>query len=400
MSKKEFIRRIPEEYQTRLELTRFKISLIKCKNKTQIDKAKMFLYFQSDKIFENVKNYDKEKAKQFLKSSLLEYLLNSDIQNVKSLSNKVQDNIHKINIIDIMNDEMEKRKLKFAAELKEKEKIGVDISIKKDKTYDAYLTIKNHLSSFKSILNKDYKDITSDDFEEFKYFLLEKDIGLSSIISYYKYLKGIFNRLIKSQKITFNPVFIPTKESLEKDKTIFFYNEVTTILSNLQDEENLLFKTLLYTGMRMDELSSIKKKNIKNDCFYFFDSKNYFKKIVPIHTNILGDINNIISKLDDNDYIFKNDIQGKNRVADIRTPLNNFFKELGIEKTLHKTRSTFITYLNFYNENFNSKDIKVLTHSLSGVDDKNYVAAKNIEKLRAIVNSIDLKKIDEIEKVM
>jgi integrase len=400
MSKKEFIRRIPEEYKTRLELTRFKISLIKCKNKTQIDKAKMFLYFQSDKIFENVKNYDKEKAKQFLKSSLLEYLLNSDIQNVKSLSNKVQDNIHKINIIDIMNDEMEKRKLKFAADLKEKEKIGVDISIKKDKTYDAYLTIKNHLSSFKSILNKDYKDITSDDFEEFKYFLLEKDIGLSSIISYYKYLKGIFNRLIKSQKITFNPVFIPTKESLEKDKTIFFYNEVTTILSNLQDEENLLFKTLLYTGMRMDELSSIKKKNIKNDCFYFFDSKNYFKKIVPIHTNILGDINNIISKLDDNDYIFKNDIQGKNRVADIRTPLNNFFKELGIEKTLHKTRSTFITYLNFYNENFNSKDIKVLTHSLSGVDDKNYVAAKNIEKLRAIVNSIDLKKIDEIEKVM
>jgi integrase len=400
MSKKEFIRRIPEEYQTRLELTRFKISLIKCKNKTQIDKAKMFLYFQSDKIFENVKNYDKEKAKQFLKSSLLEYLLNSDIQNVKSLSNKVQDNIHKINIIDIMNDEMEKRKLKFAADLKEKEKIGVDISIKKDKTYDAYLTIKNHLSSFKSILNKDYKDITSDDFEEFKYFLLEKDIGLSSIISYYKYLKGIFNRLIKSQKITFNPVFIPTKESLEKDKTIFFYNEVTTILSNLQDEENLLFRTLLYTGMRMDELSSIKKKNIKNDCFYFFDSKNYFKKIVPIHTNILGDINNIISKLDDNDYIFKNDIQGKNRVADIRTPLNNFFKELGIEKTLHKTRSTFITYLNFYNENFNSKDIKVLTHSLSGVDDKNYVAAKNIEKLRAIVNSIDLKKIDEIEKVM
>lgn len=400
MSKKEFIRRIPEEYQTRLELTRFKISLIKCKNKTQIEKAKMFLYFQSDKIFENIKSYDKEKAKQFLKSSLLEYLLNNDIQNVKSLSSKVQENIHKVTIIEIMNNEMEKRKLKFAAELKEKEKIGVDISIKQDKTYDAYQTIRNHFLNFGLILDKDYKDITNDDFEEFKFFLLEKEIGLSSIVSYFKYIKAIFNRLVKAQKINFNPVFVPSIESLENDKIIFFFDEITTILENLQVEDNLLFRTLLFTGMRLDELASIKKKNIKNNCFYFFDSKKYFRKIVPVHLNILKDINNILSKLNENDYIFKNDIQGKTRVADIRIPLNNFFKELGIDKTLHKTRATFITYLNFFNENFNSKDIQVLTHCLSGVDDKNYVAAKNIEKLRTIVNSIDLKKIDEIEKVM
>ncbi|MFA9374696.1 MAG: tyrosine-type recombinase/integrase [Poseidonibacter sp.] len=397
MSKKEFIRRIPEEYQSKLGLQRLKVSLIKCKNKTQVEKAKMLLYFQSEKIFENINEYDKLKAKSYLKNSLYEYLLNSDI-NVKSLTTKVEETIHKITIIDIFNKEIDKREIDFKVKMKALEKRGVDISIKKDKTYDSYITIKNHLLTFKCILEKDYKDINNDDIEEFKYFLLEKNVGLSSIASYFKHLKAIFNRLIKAQKITFNPIIVPSVESLSEDKKMFAYSDITTILDNLGREDSLLFKTLLYTGMRLDELSSIKKKNIRNDAFYFFDSKNKFRKIVPIHENILDEMNKIFSKINDDDYIFKNNIKGKNRVDDIRNPFNDLFKKLDINRTLHKTRATFITYLNFYNDNFNSKDITTLTHSLQGMDDKKYVVAKNIDKLRLIVNSIDLTKIKEIEK--
>lgn len=400
MSRKEFIRRIPEQYQNKLELTRFKISLIKCKNKTQVEKARMLLNYLSEQIFENIEEYDKLKAKNYLKGSLVEYLLNTDQVKVKTLSSKVEENLSKTTIIDIMNEEMKKRQINFQVKMNELEKKGVDTSIKKDKTYDAYVTIKNHLLDFKCILEKDYKSITSEDIEEFKYYLLEKNVGLSSVISYFKYLKGIFGRLFKAQKITFNPIIAPNMKSLEEDKKIFFYDEITTIFSNLNSEDNLLFKTLLYTGMRLDELSSIKKKDIKNDSFYFFDSKNYFRKIVPIHKSILSEINSIVSTSNEEDYIFKNEIKGKNRVQDIRNPLNKLFKDLDIKKTLHKTRATFITYLNFYNENFNSKDITILTHSLNGIDDKKYVAAKNIENLRVIVNSIDLSKIKEIEKFL
>ncbi len=400
MSKKEFIRRIPQEYQKQLELTRLKISLIKCRNKTEVEKAKMFLYFQSEKIFENINDYNKLKAKSFLKSSLYEYLLNNSNLNVKSLSTKIVESIDIITVINIMDLEMKKRKVIFINQQKEKKKAGVDITIKKDMTYNAYVTIKNHLLSFKVIVEKDYKELKNDDFEDFKYFLLEKNISLSSIRNYFKHLKAIFNRLIESDKITYNPVKVPSVKSLEDDKLMFDYDEITTILANLEDEESLIFKTLLYTGMRMDELSSLKKENIKNDCFYFFDSKNYFKKIVPIHASIIADIKNIMDNINSSDYIFKNILTGTTRVDNIRNPLNNFFKELGIQKTLHKTRATFITYLNFYNENFNSNDIKVLTHALTGEDNKSYVVAKNIEKLRTIVNSIDLKKLQEIEKLM
>lgn len=400
MSRKEFIRRIPEQYQNKLGLTRFKISLVKCKNKTQVEKAKMLLYFQSEKIFENIENYDKTKAKNYLKNSLMEYLLNTDYMQIKILSKKVEDNINKVTIIDILNNEMRKRKVIFDANQIEKAKAGVDTTIKKDKTYDAYVTIKNHLLNYKCILDKDYSELINDDFEEFKFFLLEKNIGLSSIGNYFKHLKAIFNRLIEANNIKYNPIKVPTKKSLEEDKKMFKYEEIETILNSLKDDENLLFKTLLFTGMRMDELSSIKKKNIKNDSFYFFDSKSYFKKIVPIHSNILDDINRTISNLNDDDYIFKNEIKGKNRVDYIRNPINHLFKELNIEKTLHKTRATFITYLNFYNDKFNSNDIKVLTHALQGEDNKSYVVAKNIENLRAIVNSIDLTKIKEIEKFL
>jgi formamidopyrimidine-DNA glycosylase len=43
------------------------------------------------------------------------------------------------------------------------------------------------------------------------------------------------------------------------------------------------------------------------------------------------------------------------------------------DKTLHKTRATFITYLNYYNTNFSDNDIRSLTHRVDGVDNKNYV---------------------------
>ena len=66
------------------------------------------------------------------------------------------------------------------------------------------------------------------------------------------------------------------------------------------------------------------------------------------------------------------------------------------DKTLHKTRATFITYLNYYNTNFSDNDIRSLTHKVDGVDNKNYVLTRNADNLRIIVDSINLKKLSDI----
>ena len=75
MSKNEFIKRVPESLQTQLGLQRFKISLNKCLNKTQSKKAKLFLELKTMEIFKNPFNFNKEKAKEYLKISLNTFIL-------------------------------------------------------------------------------------------------------------------------------------------------------------------------------------------------------------------------------------------------------------------------------------------------------------------------------------
>lgn len=67
---------------------------------------------------------------------------------------------------------------------------------------------------------------------------------------------------------------------------------------------------------------------------------------------------------------------------------------------MHKTRTTFITYVNYYNDGFKDKDISSITHKLNGNDDNFYVAVRNIKNKEKIINNIDFKNLVEIEKDM
>ena len=69
-----------------------------------------------------------------------------------------------------------------------------------------------------------------------------------------------------------------------------------------------------------------------------------------------------------------------------------------IDKTLHNTRATFVSYLNYYKNNFDQNDITSLTHKVEGMDQEYYNKFKNISRLRKIVDSIDLINLIEIEK--
>ncbi len=303
-------KRIPEAYQKQLGgLGKFKISLSRIKKRTNKEKesVKNMLNIKVLDIFNDIEDYDLEKAKEFLKVSIDLLLIKFD--NVGEISAKeIKEVMNKITISKLMEDEKANREKEYKINNIIKKADGVDVDLKNDKTLEAYSSIENYLYKYFD-KNLDIKKINANMTRDFRYYLLEEEIGLGSINTYIKHLKAIFNRKLKNNLITFNPFTHLKDFPTAKNKQIFSLDEINNISKNLDGENRLIFETLLYSGMRLDELSSIKKFNIMNDCFFFKDSKNYFDKVVPIHPIILDRINSKLEKItDDNEYLFYLDI--------------------------------------------------------------------------------------------
>ena len=75
MAQKEFLKIIPFELQDKICLKRFKISLIKCNSKKEIDLARFILDKAAKEIFKEERLQTKEKATNYLKDTLLTFLL-------------------------------------------------------------------------------------------------------------------------------------------------------------------------------------------------------------------------------------------------------------------------------------------------------------------------------------
>lgn len=403
MSRKEFIKRIPVELQQKICLQRFKISLNKVEEK-DIERIKYFLDLKSNEIFEDETLQTKDKAINYLKVSLQTYLNNKNIKNLKEINTQIQQKIELSNAItiqSIIEKAIEKRKSIFNKRMEILKNKRVDTNIKIDSTIAAYKAI---LKSVNSFFGKDFF------VKNLNYDLLEKYALQFNNRTYIAHLKSIFKDAKLRKVISENP-FLDLKVNkfyeLENSDVVIdiFYNfEIENILNELETKEQKeelkqYFLTLLHSGMRNDELASIQKFNIRNDCFYFKDSKAYFNKIVPIHHTLIDYINNKIKDLDDNDYLFLKNNKSNRRVSQIRDKFNSLktFKEY--KKTLHNTRSTFVTYCNFYfANNYNQNYVNGLTHKNKGVEQERYNKTLNLQVLIEIVNKIDLKNLDRIER--
>lgn len=394
MSKVEFIKRIPLELQNKLELKRFKISLIKCLNSKQVKLAKMLLEFKTKEIFTNSELQKKHIAIKYLKDSLETFLLSENIKNFDLINEKVSKTINIITMQDILNKAIEQRKIDFEEKQKLLSKQGVNTDLKKDSVLGAYKSMLKSVDSYFG-LNYDINNLNLDIVEQYSKTISGTYVG---------HFKSIFKAANKKNDNIINwfdklETTISQKFSdINKEINIFYYPEIENIQNSLKEESKYCFLALLYSGMRLDELASIKKQDVKNNCFLFFDSKNYFKKIIPIHNNIIDYINNKMEKLENEDYLFFPKCKGSSRVNTIRYEHFNSkpcFKD--IKKTLHNTRSTFITYVNYFKENFKENDIKSLTHKAKGMDQEKYNKTNNINNLRKIINAINLEKLNIIQ---
>ena len=391
MKKHEFIKAIPLEWQTKLGATRFKISLIKAKDIKEVRLLKALLEFKVRDIYQTPHLQTKEASVQYLKDCVLLHFLGQTNLN----SNITYKPKKIITFQEILNNAIKQRKLYYSKRENLLGKQGVDTKTKKDTTLFAYVAMQKHIDSF---FGENY-DIDKLNFK------IAKEFASKLNKSYIAHLKSVFKSANNE-----NPNIINWWDKLEtsveerfgninKNKAFFIFDEIETILNVLNEEQALMFETLLYTGMRYDEIISLKKGNIKNNSFYFKDSKAYFDKVVPIHPNILNKINAKLKNMEDDEYLFFAATQSFKRDTNhIRQKINNVLKEIS-KKTLHKTRATFITYLNYFKDSFSEIDIKSFTHKLSGVDQEVYNKGVNVERLRKIIDSIDLKKLNEIESL-
>lgn len=402
---KEYIKRIPEHLQEKIGINRFKISLLKVNDK-EINKAKSFLDLKVEEIFQDEKLQNK-KASAYLKICLQTYLNSKNIKNFKEVNELINKKIEKIEIREntitiqsIILEAIEKRKKDFIKKINALSLQKVDTNLKIDGTLLTYYSILESVTKF---FGKDC-NVNSLTFSK-----VEKYAENFANNTYVSNLKSIFRRanIIDSNipnhfgKLGTN-VFQKFSK-IDKVIHIFYYYEIENVLKELEQREQKeelkqYFLTLLFTGMRNDELASIKKSNIRNNCFYFKDSKFYFSKIVPIHDSLLDYINEKIKDLNEDDYLFLNRNKSNRRVSQIRDKFNSleYFKEIG--KTLHKTRSTFVTYMNFYCSDYNKNYTLSFTHRLNSNDQKNYNKIFNMDILKEIINKIDLENLDKIEE--
>lgn len=395
MSKVEFIKRIPLELQEKIGLKRFKISLIKCLNTKQVKLAKMLLEFKTKEIFENLDLQNKDKSIKYLKDSLNIYLLNENIKGFYSINEKIIVKTNIITIQSILEYAIEKQKENFMEKMDLLKKQGINTDIKLDSTLGSYNAI---LKSINKHFGLDY------DIDNLTYDIVDNYVKTINN-TYLQHLKSIFT---KAQDRNSNIInwFSKVDKSISTrfgnvNKIIktFKYSEIENILSNLKnEEEQTYFLCLIYSGLRSEELASLRIWDVMNNCLYVNDSKSYFAKVIPIHHTLVDYINNKIKNSNKEDYLFFNDSNNKSRVNTIRSKKYNNTKSFkSIKKTLHNTRATFVSYLNYYKNDFNQNDITSLTHKVAGADQEFYNKFKNIKRLRKIIDSIDLKNLNLIE---
>ena len=82
------------------------------------------------KIFKNPFNFNKEKAKEYLKISLNTFILeNANSINISKVNQDISKKMNKVTFVEIINKAIEKKNIEHIIKMKQLEKNGVDNNI-------------------------------------------------------------------------------------------------------------------------------------------------------------------------------------------------------------------------------------------------------------------------------
>lgn len=217
----------------------------------------------------------------------------------------------------------------------------------------SYKTIKNYRYQLVRIIhffkNKPLENISTEEFNEYLYFLAEKKkLSGSSInvaMNTFKYfIENILNR--ESQYYQF-PNIIKPKQLPEVLST----DEVTKIIKNTSSIKYQTIFMLIYSaGLRVSEATNLKIRNIskENRTIFIKNGKGKKDRYVPLSDKLLVQLRAYYVKYRPVEYLFENDLEG-GPISDrsLQYVFSDVLKHCKINKnaSIHTLRHSFATHL-------------------------------------------------------
>lgn len=173
---------------------------------------------------------------------------------------------------------------------------------------------------------------------------------------------------------------LPKKETKNK-KQALSKNEVNLILNNEISKRNDMLIVLLYTGMRIAELFELESKNIDLENRIMIGGKkgiNGTNRRIPIHCEIIPIIKRNIGQK----YLFTSPRGKLYLYSNEGIALNRYLKKLGIDKTCHELRHTFVSQCQRLNIN-NVTLKRIIGHSTRDITE-HYTHKTDEDLIKAI----------------
>jgi len=202
----------------------------------------------------------------------------------------------------------------------------------------------------------------------------------------------IFEYGIKYDIIQKNPsTYIEIgKHKKVREANIFTYGEISILWKYHLFENTDIILILIYTGLRINELLTLKKENVFIDDRYIITgSKTEAGKdrLIPLHKDLIPLVKRRYKE--SFQYLIENK-GGKVKYETVKKLFNEVLEKLELEThRIHDTRHTFATLIN--NSGANSTSIKnIIGHSDFALTEKVYTHKDKSELLKAI-DMINLK---------
>ena len=171
---------------------------------------------------------------------------------------------------------------------------------------------KRETLRFFSVINKHFKDITSDDINFYLATLMSNGISVNSVDNSRKFIKPFFKWLYENEHIK-KDVFIKIKpiKRTDKQKDYLTENDIVKIRDVCQENKRALaiVDFLLSTGVRVSECSNLKLQNIdfiSGEVNIYASKTNEWRKVY-LDSNALKHLQDYINtRTDTCPYVFVN----------------------------------------------------------------------------------------------
>jgi site-specific recombinase XerD len=169
--------------------------------------------------------------------------------------------------------------------------------VKIDKSPNTLRGYTGSLELFFKVLNvtspEDVVKLTDADIADFLFGLKER-LASSSVNAHGRNLLAFFRWLNNNGYP--NTFRVKTLKQPKTIKAVFSDTEVESMLANTNHKERVIILMLAYTGLRRDEISSVKLSDIQGDVLLVSHGKGSKQRKIPLHPHVLAAINEYIKK--------------------------------------------------------------------------------------------------------